>query len=354
MRQTSIAPKPVLDLAAPVLNSPYDTDGEPALSFQQPVPRHLVHRASVAEVLLTDSVRLDDSRFLVAAQWPRDHALHNPDATGRTDPLLFAETIRQMFVYLPHTYFGVPLTHRFIGDRLNFDLDDAAPLRVGAAPLNVVLEAEWRWEGNRPPNRYGMRLDVALTIDGKVYGRGMISGIAVDERRYSLLRRRKADELAAGDAVRRLPVAPAAVGRLRDKDCVLAQGFLNGGARDGSWWLRVNTDHPIFFDHPSDHVPLMVAMEGARQLGHVLVHEGNPGAPLALVSAQVECLAFGELDLPTRLVVEEADEPTGDPSLRRLRVGAYQNGRPFVTVTTLWSRPVVPRLAFIPQQGVRV
>ncbi|MFG3284122.1 ScbA/BarX family gamma-butyrolactone biosynthesis protein [Streptomyces sp. NPDC048111] len=353
MRKTISAPRPVLELAEPALTSPYVTEGAQALAFQQPVPRHLVHRASVAEVLLTDSVRLDDGRFLVAAQWPRDHALHNPDAAGRTDPLLFAETIRQMFVYLPHTYFGIPLTHRFIGDRLTFDMDDAAPLRVGAAPLNLVLEAEWTWEGNRPPNRYGMRLDVTLTIDGRVYGRGMISGIAVDDRRYSLLRRRTTRGLAASDLAHRSPVAPSAVGRLRDKDCVLARGLLNSGAWDGSWWLRLDTEHPIFFDHPSDHVPLMVAMEGARQLGHVLVHESNPGAPLAMVSAQVECLAFGELDLPSRLVVEEADEPTGDPSLRRLRIAAHQNGRPFVSVTTLWSRPLAPRLAFVPQQKGR-
>ncbi|MFJ8387335.1 ScbA/BarX family gamma-butyrolactone biosynthesis protein [Streptomyces sp. NPDC094438] len=327
----------------------YDRDGEHGLSFQQPVPRRLVHRAAVAEVLLTDSVRLGERRFLVAAQWPRDHALHNPDAAGRTDPLLFAETIRQMFVYLPHTYFGVPLTHRFIGDRLSFDFEDAAPLKVGAAPLDVVLEAEWTWEGNRPPNRFGMRLDVVLTIDGQVYGRGRISGIAVDDRRYSLLRRRDAGtRRTEGDPMERTPVAPAAVGRLRGKDCVLERGV-----RDGSWWLRVDTDHAIFFDHPSDHVPLMVAMEGARQLGHLLVREGDAGAPLSLVSAQVECLAFGELDEPTRLVVEEADEPTGDPSLRRLRIGAYQNGHSFVTITTLWSRPAAPRLAYIPAQGAR-
>ncbi|MFE4871237.1 ScbA/BarX family gamma-butyrolactone biosynthesis protein [Streptomyces sp. NPDC056682] len=342
--------RPALEASVPAARTAYDSNGEHGLSFQQPVPRRLVHRAAVAEVLLTDSVRLGEHRFLVAAQWPRDHALHNPDAAGRTDPLLFAETIRQMFVYLPHTYFGIPLTHRFIGDGLSFDFEDAAPLKVGAAPLDVVLEAEWTWVGNRPPNRYGMRLDVVLTIDGQVYGRGRISGIAVDERRYSLLRRRDAGACPAGDgdAVERTAVAPAAVGRLRGKDCVLERGV-----RDSSWWLRVDTDHAIFFDHPSDHVPLMVAMEGARQLGHLLVHDGGPGAPLVLVSAQVECLAFGELDVPTELVVEEADEPTGDPALRRLRISSYQNGRPFVSITTLWSRPVAPRLAYIPTQAAR-
>lgn len=353
MRQTtSIVSKSARDRSTEPANSV--THDERGLEFLQPVPRHLVHRAAVAEVLLTDSVQLGERHFLVAAQWPRDHALHNPDAAGRTDPLLFAETIRQMFVYLPHTYFGVPLTHRFIGDRLSFDFEDAAPLKVGAAPLNVVLDAEWTWEGNRPPNRYGMRLDVVLTIDGEVCGRGSISGIAVDDRRYSLLRRRDAaarQEHAGAGAAGRIPVPPTRVGRLRTKDCVLEHGALNGG-----WWLRVDTDHAIYFDHPSDHVPLMVAMEGFRQLGYLLVNPDNPGTPLTLVSSQVECLAFGELDEPARLVVEETDEPMGDASLRRLRISAYQGDRPFVTSTTLWSQPQdsrAERLAFVGAQEAR-
>ena len=334
-----------IDLSAPGTAASTLAQDAERLQFVQPVPRHLVHRAAIAEVLLTDSVRLDEQRFLVAAQWPRDHALHNPDAVGRVDPLLFAETIRQMFVYLPHTYLGIPLTHRFIGDRLSFDVEETAVLQIGPTPLNVVLEAEWTWEGNRPPNRYGMRLDVVLTIDGVTCGRGRISGIAVDDRRYSLLRRRPAQtpELAAESGrltSRHIPVAPAEVGRLRAKDCVLERGV-----RGGTWWLRVDTEHAIYFDHPSDHVPLMVALEGFRQLGYLLVNGDRPGSPLSLASCQVECLAFGELDEAAQLVVEEADQPLGDDSLRRLRISVQQGDRVFARATTLWTTPAATRSA---------
>lgn len=309
----------------------------PELEFVQPVPRHLVHRAAISTVLLTDSVRLGEHHFLVAAQWPRDHAVLNPDTAGRVDPLLFAETIRQMFVYLPHTYYGIPLTHRFIGDALDFDLDQTSEVKVGGAPLNVVLDAEWNWTaGHRAPNRYAMRLDVVLSIDGRVCGRGSISGIAVDDRRYALLRRRTAPGNGAVN-VQRTAVAPARVGRLRSKDCVLEEG-----ARAGDWWLRVDTEHATYFDHPSDHVPLMVALEGFRQLGYLLVNRDQRETPLALVNVSVECLAFGELDEAPRLVIEEASEPFGEPGLRRLRVSACQGGRPFVTATMLWGRPDAP------------
>lgn len=312
------------------------------LEFVQPVPRHLVHRAAISTVLLTDSARLGEDRFLVAAQWPRDHAVHNPDADGRVDPLLFAETIRQMFVYLPHTYYGVPLTHRFIGDSLSFDLEQTAEVKVGTAPLNVVLDAEWTWtRGHRAPHRYAMRLDVVLSIDGRTCGRGSIAGIAVDDRRYALLRRRAAGAAsvlgAASAPAQRAAVVPTRVGRLRSKDCVLEEG-----AGTGEWWLRVDTGHATYFDHPSDHVPLMVALEGFRQLGYLLVNRDHPEAPLTLVDVQVECLAFGELDEVPQLIVEEAAEPFGDPGLRRLRISACQGGRPFATATMLWWRSGTP------------
>ncbi|SEN90144.1 ScbA/BarX family gamma-butyrolactone biosynthesis protein [Actinacidiphila rubida] len=342
-------------------DAPPSTDATPEplahaghrLAFMQPVPRNLVHRASVAEVLLTDSARLDDTTFLVAAQWPRDHALYHPDAAGRADPLLFAETIRQMFVYLAHTYLAVPLTHHFIGDALDFSLDDTAPLNVGATPLNVVLDARWTWHGSRPPRRYGMRLDVVLSVGGRVCGSGMISGVAVDDRMYALLRHKDARGRTVPDGdtvgVPWVPrqVTPAAVGRLRTKDMVLERDPV-----DLDWLLRVDTNHAIYFDHPSDHVPVMVALEGFRQLGYLVVNEGLWDSPLALVSSRVQCLAFGELDQPARLVVEEAAEPTGSASLRRLRVSIHQGGRPFAVGTTVWSRPAGPPEP--PEPGPRV
>ncbi|MFE2915248.1 AfsA-related hotdog domain-containing protein, partial [Kitasatospora indigofera] len=64
---------------------------------------------------MTDGVDLGEGRFLVAAQWPRDHALYHPDGAGLSDPLLFAETIRQALVFVGHRFRGVPLSDRFVG-----------------------------------------------------------------------------------------------------------------------------------------------------------------------------------------------------------------------------------------------
>lgn len=159
-----------------------DTAG---LRFSQPVPRGLVHRSSVAEVFITDGARREGSGVAVAAQWPRDHALYHPDHGGLSDPLLFAETLRQAHFYTAHTYFEVPLDHHFIGRQLQFEITDPAALRVGDAPLKVVLEGEWTWVADHPTlvsRRADARLDVQLVVNGTACGRGMARGLLVNDR----------------------------------------------------------------------------------------------------------------------------------------------------------------------------
>ncbi|MFJ5886091.1 ScbA/BarX family gamma-butyrolactone biosynthesis protein [Kitasatospora cineracea] len=325
----------------------------------------MVHRAAVAEVFLTDAVRVGEDRFLVAAQWPRDHALYHPDRAGVSDPMLFAETIRQTLVYLAHEFHGVPLSHRFIGGDMDFEITDPEALRVGAAPVPVVLETRWAFEGAWTPKRYGMRIEAVLTVDGRPCGRGSLRVVAVDERRYGLLRGRS-DAMGAALSRALLPpedygvhrMPPAAVGRLRAKDSVLARG-----AGAGEWGLELDLDHAILFDHPSDHAPLMALLEGFRQLGHHLAlgagGRGRPAweaaadlaagpdaaAPPRLLSLTTACLAFGELDRPIRLVVREDRPDQARPGVRRLGIDAVQGDCTLAASTAHWSLPAAPGLA---------
>ncbi|MFI9648851.1 ScbA/BarX family gamma-butyrolactone biosynthesis protein [Streptomyces sp. NPDC052040] len=326
-RPRHLAPHP----AAPTL------PGHRQLSYLHAVPRHMVHRAAIAEVFLTDTVRTGEHSFLVAAQWPRDHALYSPGSDGSSDPLLFMETIRQALVYLAHAYYDVPLGHRFIGFDSEFEITDPAALHIGGEPVPVVLEAQWVWVGNRPPHRYGMRLEVVLTVGGRPCGHGALHVVAVDDKRYALLRGRGAKPrgvATSGPEPRPLHRAhPAAVGRLRAKDCVLVRE-----RTEGPWQLLIDVEHPIFFDHPSDHVPLMVTLEGFRQLGHLLLHPGDtprdPGH--TLLGMEVDCLAFGELDTPIDLVVRERES---DPvsGTTRLTLDAVQGGVRLAVCRSRWG-----------------
>nr|WP_329939289.1 ScbA/BarX family gamma-butyrolactone biosynthesis protein [Streptomyces sp. BE308] len=312
--------------------------GTPELTFQQTIPRYLVHRAAVAEVFLTDSVVLGEDHFLVAAQWPRDHALYHPDGEGRTDPLLFAETIRQTLVYLSHQHYRVPLGHRFVGRDMALAIADPDAVRVGSEPLPVTLETRWIRVGNDSPRRQGMRIEVVLMVGGAVCGQGHLSGVAVDETYYRRLRGQpgRGRAPAHGPAAGPGRVPGGMVGRLRDKDSVLQRDD-----RSGEWRLRADLDHAILFDHPADHLPLMVMFEGFRQLGHLLVHGADtpdpPRGAHALVSLDSECLAWAELDVPTRLVVR-ADSGTEDRTgSRRLNIDAVQQDSVVMTSEMLWA-----------------
>jgi hypothetical protein len=323
-------------------NPDHPVRADPALDFERTVARRLVHRAAVAEVFVTDAVVIGEDHFLVAGQWPRDHALYHPDAQRRSDPLLFAETIRQALVYLAHWHYEVPLGHRFVGYDMDFEITDPDALCVGGRPLPVELEARWQWTDRRPPRRYGARLEVALSVGGRRCGRGSLRVVALDERSYRIVRgrigRAECVSLAAEESCGR--VEPGLVGRLRDKDSVLARG-----SSADEWLLRPNLDHAILFDHPTDHLPLMVLHEGFRQLGHLMTHPATPrpgGPAFSLVSAAVDCLAFAELDLPTRLVVREK-VAAGDPTVvearaeRRLRLDALQGDTVVASCASVWA-----------------
>lgn len=315
---------------------------DPELDFQRTVSRRLVHRAAVAEVFVTDAVVLGEDHFLVGSQWPRDHALYHPDAQRRSDPLLFAETIRQALVYLAHWHYEVPLTHRFVGYDMDFEITDPGALCVGGRPMPVELEARWQWTDRRPPRRYGARLEVGLSVGGRSCGRGSLRIVALDERSYRIVRGRigaaGSADVASEESRRR--VEPGLVGRLRNKDSVLAPG-----SSAGEWLLRPDLDHAILFDHPTDHLPLMVLLEGFRQLGHLMTHPvaPQPGGPaLTLVSAAVDCLAFAELDMPTRLVVREdvtAEDLTAVDvrAERRLRLDALQGDTRVASCASVWA-----------------
>ncbi|WP_079085408.1 ScbA/BarX family gamma-butyrolactone biosynthesis protein [Streptomyces dysideae] len=323
-------------------NPDHPVRADPGLDFERTVARRLVHRAAVAEVFVTDAVVLGEDHFLVGSQWPRDHALYHPDAQRRSDPLLFAETIRQALVYVAHWHYEVPLGHRFVGYDMDFEITDPGALCVGGRPMPVELEARWQWTDRRPPRRYGARLEVALTVGGRRCGRGSLRVVALDERSYRIIRgrtgRAESVPVAAEEPYARLD--PGLVGRLRDKDSVLARG-----SAAGEWLLRPNLDHAILFDHPTDHLPLMVLLEGFRQLGHLMTHSptSRPGSPaLTLVSAAVDCLAFAELDVPTRLVVREkatAADPTAVDvrAERRLHLDALQGDTVVASCASVWA-----------------
>jgi hypothetical protein len=255
------------------------------------VPRQYVHRAALAEVLLSDWRPAGPDRFLVDAQWPRAHSLYASMAGLRYDPFLFAETVRQAGLLLSHAAYAVPLDHSFLMWELHYTLDPAQ-VPVGPAPADWELEVQCQDRTDRNGRLSGMTYRVSLLREGAAVGVGGARFTCAGPRVYQRLRgghgltsallpRPERDALPA-EYVR-------ATGRAADRDVVLEPAATPGGP----WPLRVDPDHPVYFDHPVDHVPGMLLMDAARQAAALAT--GRPdGYPAQMSARFLRFVEFGE------------------------------------------------------------
>lgn len=255
------------------------------LSYEATVPRHFVHRAAVAEVLLTDWQEISDDTFVCAAQWPRGHGLQST-RNGDFDPLLVAETIRQTGILLAHVGYDVPLGAAFLMRRLRFTCAPAQMRHDGGRPLDLVIEVSVVDIARRSGTVSSMRIDTVLRAGGIQIAEGSGWLRCVDPHVYDRLRRRAVPD-GPGLPLAVAPVPPAVVGRDRTDDVVIGLGD-----REGTYRLRVPLNHPVYFDHALDHVPGMLAIEALRQSAVAAV--GLPTATLVAADAHFD--GFMELD----------------------------------------------------------
>ncbi|WP_214412385.1 AfsA-related hotdog domain-containing protein [Sphaerisporangium fuscum] len=164
--------------------------------FEQPVSRHLVHRAAVSEVMITGWRSLDEKTSLLAAQWPRTHSFYRP-VGGCHDPLLIAETVRQAGLVVSHAELDCPLDRRFLLWDLSYEAG-LGDLTVGWGPTNLVLRFTRSEVRHRGTTLAGLRGHVDLYRDGELIGMG--------EGRFDCVSRAAYDRLRATSS-RRTPAA---------------------------------------------------------------------------------------------------------------------------------------------------
>ncbi|WP_217165397.1 ScbA/BarX family gamma-butyrolactone biosynthesis protein [Streptomyces sp. AC512_CC834] len=297
---------------------------ETRLSFTGPMPRSAVHKEADSEVLLTDAKCIGKDRFTIAALWPRDHFLRHRGADAPSDPFLLVESVRQTSIFLSHRFYGVPQEHPFVLCDLGFDLEYPLPPRRDS-PLPVVLDAVCVPTTNNP-RRFGMRLETTAYIDGRRIGRASLHWLAMAPKTYQLVRFRGApaeSEGARGEQSHAAPVPPQAVGHCHDRDVLL--GWEPDGVHEtdqSTWRLRINRDHPVLFDHHSDHIPGMLLLEACRQAALVGIPQTSD--PLRKVSATFT--SFGELSRPVTLHARQANQAAADEH-PGISVTALQEGK---------------------------
>ncbi|MFI1202529.1 ScbA/BarX family gamma-butyrolactone biosynthesis protein [Streptomyces sp. NPDC020883] len=277
-------------------SSPVGIDGGPGpLSWSRTVERELVHRLSVAEVLLTDVRRTAaPDVFEAAASWPRAHTTFPRDGSQLHSPLVLVETLRQLGLYVPLRFHGVPPACRAIITDLHFRLAPASEPAAGPGATEVSCRTEVGGVRRAPDGPVtGLRLTAAFAARGAVFGWAGGGVRFVDRAGYTALRARG----SAGPAPSTPPAAahrpsPAALTVNHPQDAVLAED------RDGLLVAPADPLHPFLFDHPTDHVPGMVLLEAARQA----VAYRSGGALARPCAGRLRAVRFTELAPPARVL----------------------------------------------------
>jgi 2-oxo-3-(phosphooxy)propyl 3-oxoalkanoate synthase len=292
---------PVSDTAAPPPLGDADLARvRSALSFEHAVPRRLAHRASVSEVLPTDTADVGGGRYLVAAQGPRSHLLFNDGADRFVDLLVLVETVRQGGTVVAHRFLDVPLELAFVLRSASLEVVDVDALRTALAPAEIVADLRLTDIATTGGVVSRMSAEAAVHVDGRLAARGSGAMIAVPLDAYRRIRPpslKRVTEPTQQDVV---PLAPGLVGRTNPRNVVVGVRETSSDDQTTELSLVVDPSHPHFFDHPQDHVPGTLMLEAVRQAAVVVASRVTGEAPgdLVVTSCTTSFHRYVELGRP--------------------------------------------------------
>ncbi|WP_116246351.1 ScbA/BarX family gamma-butyrolactone biosynthesis protein [Nocardiopsis sp. FIRDI 009] len=290
------------------------------LSFDQPVERTIVHREAVSEVYVTDAYALGDDAYLVGAQLPRRHFYYtdhhvSPDVP---DHLLVLECCRQAATVVAHRWLGVPQDTSFLVTEWTSRLREPGTARAGRDhPGRLWMRITARDVVRRRGEVRSAVFDIELRLDDEPLGSGTVSAGYLGKQGYRSYRslRRGSEPPLSGDMPpgrRGTPVPAALVNRCDPDNVVLVEGVW--GASTAEARLDVPENHPVFYDHPLDHVPAMSLLEAASQAAVLAAGAELPRPQGYAHGLHAVFASFVELDEPT--VVRARVEPTLGPGRR--------------------------------------
>jgi hypothetical protein len=245
------------------------------------------------------------------------------------DSVLFAEALRQAGTLLAHVAYNVDDDVSFVMRRLAFAITGDTGIGEELCELELAVTVE---DVARSATRLrGFSIEVGFRRAGMLVAFGSGTVRFIPPGVYPRLRWGSGPPRTLGPPVCPPPLEPELVGAHDPGNVVLGDPQEPGG-----WPLRVCPEHPVFFDHPLDHVPGMLILEALRQAGRARI--AWPAAQVMACEATFE--RYVELDVPCLLsseLLEQGDETA------RLVVTACQGGSRAVRAELRLSRTAASR-----------
>jgi hypothetical protein len=221
------------------------------------------------------------------------------------------ETLRQLTVLIAHTQLGVPLDRRFLMTNMSVSMTrDAGPDPSRPAEVTIVASiSEVRTGGQ------GITALLATAVfltNGNKIAEGTARARIVAPEAYNRIRSGRRITNGHRNVS---PVSPDRVGHVSAWNVVL-------GERDaaGCWPLHADVSHPILFDHPLDHIPGVLLIEGVRQALRMAV----PDPALDLGTFEATFISIAELDDEATVVLESL---TYGPETVAAEIAVKANGK---------------------------
>ncbi|GED83879.1 ScbA/BarX family gamma-butyrolactone biosynthesis protein [Streptomyces sp. 6-11-2] len=253
------------------------------LNRSRTVERELVHRTSVAEVLLTDVRPHGPLSFRAAAAWPRSHPTFPRGRDDRHSPWMIVETLRQLGIYIPLRHLDVPRTARFLIDDLSYALDVAAEPTAphGASEVTCLVQVGGLRTDRDGDALTGLRMRVDFLVGRRPFARAAGGARFLDAERYDRLRSGAGAAVPSGAGPR---PEPTLLGLASESDAVVV------AAGEELLVCPADPRHPFLFDHGTDHVPGTALLEAARQA--IALRSG--GRLVRPVACRMSALRFTE------------------------------------------------------------
>jgi hypothetical protein len=283
-------------------------------SFEQTVPRSLVHKSSLDNVLLTEIKSVAEDRFICAGRIPTAHGFFNSAGrTPRKDILFYTELGRQASLAISHMFMGAGRDEVFIFEGSTAAITAGANLKPASGSIITEIQVS---ETQRRRNGAVTKIvaEQNMSIDGRHVFKGEGAWSIQPAALFQRLRRMSAVRASAPPAIS-LETAPR---RRNAQNVVITTPEFSRTGGEAISSLIVDESHAYFFDHPCDHVPGMLLLEGCAQLAVAAIAEDAAASPadLWIAGYGVNFAQFVEPGIPVTLTARLVETAETNDSLK--------------------------------------